>query len=64
MIRGRLALRIFLAIFATLTLVAVGAIALASWRIDAQREQAAAATRDAVQAAAIALAAEIGRAHV
>ena len=56
MIRRRLALRIFSAIFATLILVAAGAIALASWRIDAQRAQAAAATRDAVQAAAIALA--------
>ena len=56
MIRGRLALRIFSAIFATLTLVAVGAIALASWRIDVQHAQAAAAARDAVQAAAIALA--------
>ena len=60
MIRGRLALRIFIAIFATLLLVAAGAVALASWRLDAQREQEAARSRAAVQAAAIALA-ERGR---
>ncbi|MFO0510607.1 MAG: sensor histidine kinase [Gammaproteobacteria bacterium] len=56
MIRGRLALRIFLAIFLTLASVAAGTVALTSWRLDAQREQAAAASRSAVQAAAIALA--------
>lgn len=56
MIRGRLALRIFLAIFATLLLVAVGAVVLASWRLDAEREQTSAAMREAVQTAAIALA--------
>jgi len=56
MIRGRLALRIFLAIFLTLASVAAGTVALTSWRLDAQREQAATASRSAVQAAAIALA--------
>jgi len=56
MIRGRLALRIFLAIFLTLASVAGGTVALTSWRLDAQREQTATAARSAVQAAAIALA--------
>ena len=56
MIRGRLAWRIFLAIFLTLASVAAGTVALTSWRLDAQREQAATASRSAVQAAAIALA--------
>ncbi|MFM7627567.1 MAG: ATP-binding protein [Gammaproteobacteria bacterium] len=56
MIRGRLALRIFSAIFLTLVSVAAGTVALTSWRLDAQRGQAATASRSAVQAAAIALA--------
>lgn len=61
MIRGRLALRIFTAIFLTLVSVAAGTVALTSWRLDAQREQAEDAARGAVQAAALALA-EGGRA--
>jgi two-component system sensor histidine kinase CpxA len=56
MIRGRLAVRIFSAIFLTLLSVAAGTVALTSWRLDAQREQTAEASRGAVQAAAIALA--------
>lgn len=56
MIRGRLAMRIFSAIFLTLLSVAAGTVALTSWRLDAQREQTAEASRSAVQAAAIALA--------
>ena len=56
MIRGRLAVRIFSAIFLTLLSVAAGTVALTSWRLDAQRERTADAARGAVQAAAIALA--------
>ena len=56
MIRGRLAVRIFSAIFLTLLSVAAGTVALTSWRLDAQRERTADAARNAVQAAAIALA--------
>jgi two-component system sensor histidine kinase CpxA len=56
MIRGRLAVRIFSAIFLTLLSVAAGTVALTSWRLDAQRERTADAARSAVQAAAIALA--------
>lgn len=56
MIRGRLAVRIFSAIFLTLLSVAAGTVALTSWRLDAQRERTADAARSVVQAAAIALA--------
>jgi two-component system OmpR family sensor kinase len=57
---SRLAWRIFLAFFATLLAVALGAVAITSWHLDSQREAARNEVRLAVQAAAVALA-EDGR---
>lgn len=55
-ILSRLAWRIFLAIFATLLTVALGAIAITSWYLESQREAARQQIQRAVQSAAVALA--------
>jgi signal transduction histidine kinase len=54
---SRLAWRIFLAFFATLLTVALGAVAITSWYLDSQREAARNEMRLAVRSAAVALAA-------
>lgn len=53
---SRLAWRIFLAFFATLLAVALGAVAITSWYLESQRSAAREQLRDAVQSAAVALA--------